>query len=390
MTGVRKVLHVIPSVGPLRGGPSEMVRALASRLTRNGVETHVATTNDNGQGTLPATCGVPTVEDNGVTYWYFPRQIRFYTFSWPMSSWLRQRTADFDIIHIHALFSFAALPAAYWAYRRGVPYVVRPLGTLSPWGMRHRRPWLKRLSFRLIESHILRHAALIHYTSEQERQEAEALGVKTPAVVMPNALPGSSPERFVGAFRRQHPEVHERPLILYLSRLDPKKGIDLLLRAFATVRKERPDACLVIAGDGEPAFVSALKQEARMLGVEDDVLWAGFLAGDDKDAALADALMFVLPSYSENFGIAVGEAMAAGLPVVVSDQVGIHPDISSSEAGLVVRCDSGELAQAMLRLLHDTRLCALLGLHGRQLAASKYSQDVVTADVLSLYNGIAS
>ena len=130
---VGKVLHVIPSVGPLRGGPSAMVRQLAASLVRSGIDTHVATTDDNGPGTLPARYGEPVVQD-GVTYWYFPRQLRFYTSSWPLALWLAHHVADFDLVHIHALFSFAALPASYWAARRGVPYIVRPLGTLESLG----------------------------------------------------------------------------------------------------------------------------------------------------------------------------------------------------------------------------------------------------------------
>src|SRR5437867_7180076 len=100
----KKILHVIPSVGPLRGGPSAMLRSLAQSLSREGVETHVATTNDNGPETLRVPCGVPVLED-GVTYWYFPRQSRFYTFSWPLGVWLSRHVSDFDAIHIHALFS---------------------------------------------------------------------------------------------------------------------------------------------------------------------------------------------------------------------------------------------------------------------------------------------
>ena len=206
-----------------------MVRQLAGSLARSGVEIHVATTDDDGPEKLDVPRGKPVVQD-GVTYWHFPRQIRFYTFSWPMSLWLSKHVADFDLVHIHALFSFAALPASYWAARRGVPYVVRPLGTLNEWGMTNRRPWLKRVSFRVIESRILKHAALVHYTSDQERREAEALGVVSASVVIPNAVPQPSTAASSGAFRRRYPQLHGRRIILFLSRLDQKKGLDLLLR----------------------------------------------------------------------------------------------------------------------------------------------------------------
>jgi glycosyltransferase involved in cell wall biosynthesis len=385
---VRKVLHVIPSVGPLRGGPSAMVRQLAGSLARSGIKTHVATTDDNGPEKLQVRHAEPVLQD-GVTYWYFPRQVRFYTFSWPMSVWLSQHVAEFDLLHIHALFSFAALPASYWAIRYRVPYIVRPLGTLNEWGMTHRRPWLKRASFHLVESRILRHAALVHYTSNEERHQAEKLHVTAASAVIPNALPDPSTQDLSGALCRRYPQLRGRRIVLFLSRLDQKKGLDLLLRAFAGIRRQTPDTTLVIAGDGPHRFVRQLEADARALGIAEDVLWTGFLTGEDKHAAFAAADMYVLPSYSENFGIAVAEAMSAGLPVIVSDQVGIHGDIARAAAGLVVSCEVGDLTQAMLRLLNNPQLCASLGRNGRHLAASKYSQDAVTGEVLDIYNRIA-
>ncbi len=307
-----------------------------------------------------------------------------------MSVWLSKHVSDFDLLHIHALFSFAALPASYWAARFRVPYIVMPHGMLNVWGMTHRRPWLKRASFRLLESRILKQAALVHYNSYQERHEAETLGVTGASAVIPNALPEFSTEDVSGAFRRRYPQLRGRRIILFLSRIDQKKGLDLLLRAFADLRRKAPDAILVIAGHGQDWFAQQLKTQTRTLEIVEDVVWTGFLTGEDKQAAFADAVMYVLPSYSENFGIAVAEAMAAGLPVVVSDQVGIHGDIVEAAAGLVIRCEVGDLTQTMLRLLNDPALSVSMGRNGKDLAATKYSQEAVTGEVLDLYNRIAS
>src|SRR5438445_624243 len=128
-----KVLHVIPSVGPLRGGPSVMLHTMARGLSQAGVTVDVATTDDNGPERLNVETAQPLEEDR-VTYRYFPRQTRFYTFSWPLTRWLAKHVCDYDVVHIHALFSYAAVPAAYWASRYTVPYVVRPLGVLNRWG----------------------------------------------------------------------------------------------------------------------------------------------------------------------------------------------------------------------------------------------------------------
>lgn len=377
---VRSVLQVIPSVGPLRGGPSQMVRQLASSLAKAGIDSHVATTNDNAAGTLDVELGVPVGED-GVTYHYFRRQARFYTFSWPLGAWLRAHVADFDVVHIHALFSWAALPAAFWARRRGVPYVVRPLGTLNRWGMTERRPWLKTASFRVIESRIVKHAALMHYTSEQERAEAESLGVRTPAAVIPNPLP--PPVRSVGSSDGTSTPTF---VVLFLSRIDPKKGVDLLLRAFVHVRARVPGAVLVMAGDHSSPYAREMQTLAQSLGLDADVVWTGFLSGDQKAEALADADVFVLPSHSENFGIAVAEAMAAGLPVVVSDQVAISTDVASASAGLVVPCDATAIADAIVLLLDSPEQRASMGQNGRRLAVERYSEDAVTRQLIGVYN----
>ena len=384
-----RVLHVIPSVGPLRGGPSVMVRTMARGLAHAGLEVHVAATDDNGRGRLHVPHATPLLEDE-VTYTYFPRQTRFYTFSWPLTRWLACHVRDYDLVHIHALFSYAAAPAAYWAARAGVPYVVRPLGTLNRWGMEHRRPWLKRLSLHLVEHRILRGAARVHYTSQQERVEAVELGVRAPNVVVPLGIDltpfAQLPPR--GWLRERASGLAGRPVALFLSRLDPKKGLDLLLDGFARARVQRPDLGLVIAGSGDPGFEQGLHRDATRLGLGDSVYWAGFLSGKEKLAALADADLFVLPSYSENFGAAVVEAMAAGLPIVISDRVGIYREVVAARAGLVVPCEQEALADAVLRLAADSALRGELGARGRDLAGRRFSIAAMTDNLLGMYGDV--
>jgi glycosyltransferase involved in cell wall biosynthesis len=361
---------------------------LTADLAASGVETHVATTDDDGPKKLDVRYGEPVVQGN-VTYWYFPRQMRFYTFSWPLCVWLSQHVSEFDLVHIHALFSFAALPAAYWSRRRRVPYIVMPHGMLNVWGMTQRRPWLKRASFRLLEARILKHAARIHYNSEQERCEAERLGVTCAPAVIPNALPPFPVKQLSGAFLECYPQLRGRRIILFLSRLDPKKGLDLLVRAFADVRRRVPNASLVIAGDGPREFVDRIKADIEELGIASDVVWTGFLSGQDKQAAFADADVFALSSYSENFGIAVVEAMAARVPVVVSDQVALHQEISAAGAGLVVPCKVSEVADALVAILTVPPLRHSLGVNGEMLARRQYSSDVVTRQMISVYADVA-
>jgi len=387
LVSAHKILHVIPSVGPQRGGPSILMRTLARALSQAGMDVHVATTDDNGPERLRVPLGVAQHED-GATFWYFARQTRFYTFSWPLTRWLARHVHEFDLVHIHALFSYAALPAALLAHRAGVPYIVRPLGTLNRWGMMHRRPGLKQVSFRLIETPILRDASLIHFTSEQERSEAMDLDIRTPSVVIPNPLPSSSSACPRGQFREQYPQLTNRTILLFLSRFDRKKGLDLLIDAFVKVRAKAPDVALVLAGGGDPSLIAELRAHAERLGVASDIFWPGFLDGPEKWAAFADADLFVLPSYSENFGIAVVEAMAAGLPVVVSDQVGIHCEIASAQAGAVVPCHAAELARALLHLFQDAPMRIAMGQNGKCLAQTQFSTENVGRKLIAAYNGL--
>jgi len=357
-----------------------MMRTTARALSKAGWEVHVATTDDNGPERLKVPLGLPQQED-GATFWYFPRQTRFYNFSWPLTWWLMKHLREFDLVHIHALFSYAALPAAVLARRAGVPYIVRPLGTLNRWGMQNRRRWLKRLSLRLIESRIMAGAAGIHYTCEQELVEASELGISGNSLIIPNAvdLPacGHAPRT---------PNSHKA--ILFLSRFDRKKGLDLLFEAFAEVRRRGLNALLVLAGSGDPDLVAQLKQDAERLGITSNVVWAGFLTGDDKWAAFGDADVFVLPSYSENFGIALVEALASGCPAVVSDQVGIHREISRAGAGLVTPCHAEDLAKALLDVLSDPELRQRMSENGVRLARQQFSLDAVSRKLAETYAAV--
>ncbi|MBV8905933.1 MAG: glycosyltransferase [Acidobacteriia bacterium] len=379
-----KVLHVIPSVAPWRGGPPAAMRAIACGLAAKGVETHVATTNDNRPALFDVPLGQP-VWDGGVVYHYFPRQTEFYISSIPLSTWLWRSARNYDVIHTHLVFSYCPNAAACIAYRRRVPYIVRPAGVLNRWGFENRRPLVKRLSFAAIEKRLLSRAAAVQYTTEQEREEAARLGFAHQPVVIPNPVKLAEPGSVArGEFRAEYPALAHRPIILFLSRIDQKKGVDLLLPAFRDVLREHPSAALVIAGEGEAEFVDPLGRLASELGIADSVFWPGFLSGSKKAAAFADADLFVLPSYSENFGVALVEAMGFGVPVVLTDQVGIHREVSGERAGVVTPAASQPLAAAMGLLLRDGGLRTEMGANALRLAG-RYSVQAVADQLINMY-----
>ena len=387
--GQPRILHVIPSVGPVRGGPAIAIRTFTRELSQAGLDVHVASTDDNGPGRLDVALETPVHEDGG-TFWFFRRQARFYTFSRPLRRWLMENIAHYDLVHIHGLFSYSSVAAGFTARRMRVPYVVRPAGCLNRWGIQNRRPWLKRMSFQLLERPILDGAGAVQYTSDGEHRQAEELGAIYPSAIIPPPVDVVSFRQLPakGWLAQRRPEWAGRRILLFLSRLHRVKGLDLLLAAFEKIRRKMPDVALIVAGDGESQFVDTVHAQAATLGLEDHVLWAGFLHDAAKKAAMAEADLFVLPSYSENFGIAVVEAMAAGLPVLISDQVGIHNEISTADAGLVVPCAVDRLDEAMQKLVADVALRKRLGANARKLAWDRFSSQSTTRALLELYQGI--
>jgi glycosyltransferase involved in cell wall biosynthesis len=251
---------------------------------------------------------------------------------------------------------------------------------------------VKRLSFWAIERAILKHAQVIHYTSEQERIEAEEGGTRTASTIIanPTDLEGADRLRFAGRFRARHRLPDKLKLVVFLSRLSSKKGLDLLIPAFARLHQCFPDTLLVIAGDGEQEVIGQAQRLVEEAGLSKDVLWTGFLQGDDKAAVLADAAVFVLPSYSENFGVAAVEALCFQVPVIVSDQVGIHREISKHQAGIVTPCDIAALADALIEIMSKPDLRSRMAMNARHLAEQRFSRRSILDSLLTTYDEVSS
>lgn len=374
------VLHVIPSISLKHGGPSYAIRSVARAARQAGMKVVVATTDDDGNDArLNVPLGTP-VERDGVTHFFFRRDFVQYKVSFALARWLNRNIREFDVVHIHALFSFSSTAAAMIAWRKKVPYVVRPLGVLNRWGLEHRRSLPKQVSLRLIELPILRRAAAIHFTTEQERREAADIGgdvatacsfvVPIPVQVKES---GDGKEKFLS----KYPAAAGKKLILFLSRIDRKKGIELLLSAFADVRRSEPNSFLVIAGDGDRRYLDKLRVQAGELKISADILWTWFLGQAEKANAFAAASVFVLPSYSENFGIAAAEALAMGKACVLTDQVAIAHEAKGANAAIVTRCDADELSDAIKKLCSDPVRRRALGIAARQFAVEYLSMRAI-------------
>ena len=381
-----RVLHSIPGVAARYGGPSTAIWPMVTELNRLAdVQAEIATTDADGPGGRVSAADLP----NGVRVHLFPRTwSEQWKVSIGMGRWLRQHAADYDLIHIHAVWSYATAAAARAADRRNVSYIVRPAGMLSEYSWRH-RGWKKRLYWNLVESRTIRHAAAFHVTSQQEAEEVRAVRPDAPVFVIPN---GVSPEAFNAPRRptvlreRCSPRAGELPIVLFMSRLHPKKGIvDLLLPAVAAMRSR---CFLAIAGAADPHMpehAAEVQRAIERLGLHDRVSMLGPVSGDERWAMFDGADAFVLPSHAENFGIVVAEAMARGCPVVVTDTVQSSEHVAAAGAGQVVPRDVAALAAALDRVISQPELRRACGETGRAYALEHFRWDRIAQQVYQMY-----
>lgn len=302
----------------------------------------------------------------------YPCLIRPWSFSPTMFNALLPYVRDVDFIALHSLYSFPVLMGYLFARWFRKPYGLWPHGVLAPF-QRHISAGKKMVYDRLIARSILNNAGVLFYTAPGERDEARPLHLKPPSVVIPHGMNMGEftklPPR--GAFRARYMAGHTGPLVLFLSRLNAKKGLDILARAFALVVERFPDARLAIVGSGDPPkYAHQVASWIKESNVSEYTVMPGLLIEQEKMQAFADSDVFVLPSRAENFGFAVFEALACRLPVVVSDTLNYADEIRRCQAGFVVRCDPREFADAILKLLGDPDLRKRMGVNGLRMAQS--------------------
>jgi len=399
-----RILQVIASLATRYGGPSVACPAMCRELAHRGHEVSIYTTNVDGNQLMDVPLGQP-VSRGGVEVCYFPGWTvpREYKLSPPLWRVLKERIPQFDIVHIYSMYIFSATAAAHLCRKHGVPYLLHPHGCLDPY-LLGRHSFRKRLYTALFERRNFQHAAAILFNSDEEMRLATnwlerhlssnslrrlPLRRVVPVGVEQEWLSAVSPEARE-RFRRRYPQLTGRRIVLFFGRLNFKKGMDILARAFVEVAREHRDVHLVLAGPDNEGYGAKVREWLKSGGVLENATFTGPLSGEERFAVLQEAELLVLPSYTENFGQAVAEAMACAVPVVISDRVNIWPEVKGAGAGLVVGCDARQTAEALLALLRNRELGKQMGARGRRWVEENLTWRAIGGQLIRIYEEIIS
>ncbi len=380
-----KQLHLISSLDSAGGGPVEVLRQFALTLanTEHALEVACLDKPDaNWLADFPAKV-YPLGQKATVKYAYSPL----------LYDWLRYHAQHYDAVVVHGLWQYHGL-AAWRALHQGrVPYFVFTHGMLDPWfkqqyPLKHLK---KQLYWWLAEYRLLRDAQAVLFTCEEERRLASQSFAPYQAreivVNFGTAVPPDEPEAQLAAFYQSYPKLQNKRLVVFLSRIHPKKGCDLLIRAFSNVAQADSSLHLVIIGPDQVGWKKELEQLAQTVNIQEHITWTGMLTGAEKWGALRAAEVFVLPSHQENFGIAVVEAMALGTPVLISDKVNIWMEINNSHSGFVAP-DTLEGTESLLRqwLAIDVTTLIKMGENAKHCFFEKFNINKSIEDLINKFS----
>ena len=380
------ILHLTPSMSPRWGGPVAVVSQLIPTLSSEGIHCEIATTTGHRVGDDPVSPkGVPT----HIFHADLPARI-WTAHSRPLTRFLDHNITRFDLIHVHEIWHHPGYAAYRAARKNRVPYVLTPHGELGERHLSH-KAWKKRIYMTAVLDRVLRNADALHAITPAERDRIAHLGYQTPITVAPNGIDPApfdtlpDPSKFLERF----PTLKGKRVILFLGRLNPTKGLDILARAFSAIARRFPNTVLLIVGPDEEGGQRIMESILRSEGILDKAVFTGMLTGHDKLAALSRADLFILPSYSEGFSVAILEAMAARLPVVITEACNF-PEVAEHDAGFVVSAENSPVADAIATLLSNPDLRARMGERGRKLVSERYTWQTTAATLASLYRDLVA
>lgn len=385
-----KILHIIPTLSPSAGGPTEVAINLVRELNKLGAQAEILTTNDNGNELFDVPFGVKT-DFRDVPVWFLPRskyRLKEFIPSPKAVSWLKQNINHYDILDIHYLFSYLPLFSRQYARKIKFPYTVRTMGQLSPWALQQ-SSLKKKVFFRWQEYANLKKANALHSTSLGEEEDIRAFGlVNIPFINLPLGVEKQKINPEAGKLLRQKYNIDQNDFILlFLSRLHHKKRPELFIDLIKELNKESK-VHGIIAGSGTSEYENELKDQVRGLGLSEKITFTGFVEGDNKIELLQGSDLFVLPSYSENFAIAVAESLAGGTPVVITPEVQISEYVKEYNAGVIIPNNLINFKEAILDLINNPSKINELQFNATKLVDEKFNWVKIAKDLLKEYKNI--
>ncbi|MBE9060260.1 glycosyltransferase [cf. Phormidesmis sp. LEGE 11477] len=384
-----KVLIAIPYLAAVYGGPSKVAQDLAQSLGQKGISVDLVTTNANGADKLTVPLN-QWIEKKDYRVKYFDCFHRYdFIMSVALCQWLARYAADYAVVHTHNMFAPTMAIARWICQQQKVPYLTTPHGMLEPWALSYKAS-KKRLYYRYFESPMLRTSSAIHVLNRQEASHVNTLGFSQTEIIH-NGIYRSEfqtlpkPE----VFYHQFPETQGKQIVLFLGRIDPKKGLDLLAPAFAKARHQFPNAHLVLAGPDSIGFLPTARSFFEQVGCSNAVTFTGMLTGDLKYSALAAASVYVAPSYSEGFSISILEGMAAGLPCIITHQCNF-PEAATMEAAHIVDSDAEAIYSALSQVLGNLSEGRAMGQRARNLVLQHYTWGCAAEKLIGLYKAIGN
>jgi glycosyltransferase involved in cell wall biosynthesis len=310
--------------------------------------------------------------------------------SFPFAAELGRRIRGFDFVHIHAIWNFPTWWTMRTAVKAGVPFMVAPQGSLEPWALGRRSRWKRTLYARLTEIPLMNRAAIMQALTANEAEQIRAAGVLAPSTVVPNGVSLALFDRKVRPLAQQLGLPPGTRTLLSLSRLDPKKGIDILMRGFAQVGGANENVVLVVAGtDAGSGYEAQLRDLAKSAGIAARTVFIGEVNGSVKVEALLGADAFALISHSEGLPVACIEAMAAGLPVIVTANCNI-PEIEQRRAGIIAKGDPDDVAAALHTVFGNGDAAREMGRNALALVLEKFTWEKIASQLLELYRQAVS
>jgi len=379
-----KVLYIVPGLSPEWGGTTTVIEGLTKALVRRDVEVTIFAPNEQVQKD-------EIIQPEGVEVRLFRKNILskiWAGYSINLARTLNTELDCFDLIHIHGSWNYPCYAAYNAAKKVGKPYIITIHGTLEPWALNY-KGLKKKIYSALIQKRILREAAALQAITEEEAKHIRAFGVDGHIAVIPNGIDLKA-FRDIPSYKvseKRYPQLKGKKVILYLGRIHPIKGLDILAKAFGKVARRVENIHLLIVGPDSGGYKRQVEKMLESEKILKKTTFTGMLIGQTKLAALRRADICVIPSYSEVRSIVALEAMICKIPVVITHQCHF-PEVAKAKAGIIIDPDVEQLTIALLNLLKDAHLRKEMGANGRRLVIERFSWDKIAEQMIQLYEDI--